>query len=113
MIRFTTFKVGNEEYKLRLTSRSIVDIEQKLGKSIFYSLEHIQDNLVGTVTAILWGSMQAFNTGITSEKTFELYDQYIDEGNSVEDMMQVILDLFEVSGFFKKGQKESLTLNQI
>jgi len=98
------FTVSGNEYKLRLTSSSIVEIEKKLGKSIFAALENIQDNLVETIVTILWGSMQALNSGVNLEKVYKIYDEYIDEGHSIEDLIQEINTLFEVSGFFKKGQ---------
>ena len=104
MNKFMTLCVGGEEYKLRLTASAIVSIEKKLNQSLFTALEHIQDNMVETVTTILWGAMQPLNAGFTTEKAYDLYDEYIDEGNSIEDLMQVINGLFEVSGFFKKGQ---------
>lgn len=104
MIRFTTFCAGGEEYKLRLTASSIMQIEKKLGKSIFEALEQIKTNMVETVVTILWGALQPMNANMSLEKSYEIFDRYIDEGNSMEDFMQVISRLFEASGFFKKGQ---------
>lgn len=104
MNKYYTLTVGGEEYKLRLTASAIMSIEKKLGKSLFTALEHIQDNMVETVTAILWGAMQPLNAGFTIEKAYNLYDAYIDEGHSLEELMQEINGLFEASGFFKKGQ---------
>ena len=96
--------VGSETYNLRLTASAIMAIEKKLGKSLFSALEQIQDNMVETVTTILWGAMQPLNAGFTMEKAAALFDDYIDEGHSLEELMQEINGLFEVSGFFKKGQ---------
>ncbi|MEG0753163.1 MAG: DUF6096 family protein [Angelakisella sp.] len=104
MTRFTIFQVGSEEYKLRLTADAILTAEKKLGKSVFTALQNIQDNLFETVTVILWAAMQSMQHGTTMEKVYTLYDQYIDDGNSIEDLLQVISALFEASGFFKKGQ---------
>jgi len=104
MNKFFTLTVGDEEYKMRLTASSIMSIEKKLGKSLFSALEHIQDNMVETVTTIIWGAMQPLNAGFTTEKAVALFDKFIDEGNSIEDMMLVINGLFEASGFFKKGR---------
>lgn len=104
MTRFITFHVGEIDYKLRLTSSAVVDIEKKLGKSIFKALDSIQDNLVETLVTILWAAMQPLNSGISLEKAYELFDVYIDEEHSVEDFIQVVTKLFEVSGFFKQGQ---------
>ena len=106
MKSFYTLTIGSEEHKLRLTAGAIMAIEKKLGKSLFAALENIQDNLVETIITILWGAMQPLNANFPFEKAAGLFDQYIDDGNSIEDFTQEINALFEASGFFKKGQDE-------
>lgn len=104
MNKFYTMTVGGEEYKMRLTASAIMLIEKKLGKPLFKALETIQDNMVETITTIIWGAMQPLNAGFTMEKATELFDDYIDDGRSIEELMLEINGLFEASGFFKKGQ---------
>lgn len=104
MNKFYTMTVGGEEYKMRLTASAIMQIEKKLGKPLFKALETIQDNMVETITTILWGAMQPLNAGFTMEKATALFDDYIDDGRSIEELMLEINGLFEASGFFKKGQ---------
>lgn len=104
MKNFYTMTIGGEEYRMRLTAGAIMSIEKKLGKPLFKALETIQDNLIETVTTILWGALQPLNANISYDSVLGLYDQYIDDGRSVEDLMQEINGLFEASGFFKKGQ---------
>ena len=106
MNMFYTFTVGGEDYKMRLTASAIMAIEKKLGKSLFAALEGIQENMVETITAIIWGAMQPFNANFPFEKAAGLFDQYIDDGNSLEELMLEINSLFEASGFFKKGQEK-------
>lgn len=104
MNKFYTMTVGGEEYKMRLTAGAIMQIEKKLGKPLFKALETIQDNMVETITTIIWGAMQPLNAGFTIEKATALFDDYIDEGHSLEELIQEINALFETSGFFRKGQ---------
>lgn len=96
--------VGGEEYKMRLTAGAIMQIEKKLEKPIFKALETIRENMVETLTTIIWGAIQPFNQGFSLENAMNLFDEYIDEGKTIEDLMAEINNLFEVSGFFKKGQ---------
>ena len=105
MKSFYTLTVGGEEYKLRLTASAIMQIEKKLGKSLFSALEGIQNNMIETITAILWGAMQPFNANFPFDEAVGLFDQYIDDGHSVEDFMLEINALFKASGFFKKGRE--------
>lgn len=104
MNKFYTMTVGGEEYKMRLTASAIMQIEKKLGKPLFKALETIQDNMVETIITIIWGAMQPLNAGFTMEKATALFDDYIDDGHSIEELMLEINGLFETSGFFKKGQ---------
>ena len=104
MKSFYTLTVGGQEYKLRLTASAIMSIEKRLGKSLFAALGSIQDNPIETIIAIIWGAMQPLNANFPFEKSADLFDQYIDDGNSIENLMQEINALFEASGFFKKGR---------
>ena len=104
MKAFHNLTVGGQDYKLRLTASAIMAIEKKLGKSMFAALESIEDNMIETIATVLWGAMQPLNANCSFEMAVGLFDQYIDDGNSVEDLMQEINALFEASGFFKKGR---------
>ena len=106
MKKFHTITVDGEEYKLRLTASSISTIEKKLNKSLNAALKNTQDNTLETIITILWGARQPFDSSFTFENAQSLFDQYIDDGNSIEELMQEINGLFETSGFFKKGQAE-------
>ena len=106
MTKFYTLTVGDEDYKLRLTASAIMQIEKKLGKSLFTALENIQENMIETITVIIWGAMQPLNANFAYDKAAGIFDQYIDDGHSIEDFMYEINALFEASGFFKKGQEK-------
>ena len=99
-----TFKIGSKDYNLRLTANAIKAIENKLGKSIFQAFENLKDNLVDTFIAVIWGSMQPLNPDFTYEQATDLFDDYIAEGHSFDDLMREVNGLLAVSGFFKKGQ---------
>lgn len=106
MKKYFTLLVAGEEYKLRLTAGSIMAIEKKLQKPLFAALESIQENMVETITTILWGAIQPLNANFSYDNAVSLFDDYIDEGHSIEDMMKIINGVFEASGFFKKGQEQ-------
>jgi len=101
---YYTLSVGGQEYRLRLTASAIMAIEKKMGKSLILAFEDLQENMVETIITVLWGALQPLNSNFPFEKAAELFDQYIDDGNYVEDIIQELINLFEVSGFFKKGQ---------
>lgn len=103
---YTDLTIGEKELKLRLDARSCVSLERKLGKSplaIFMtedkSLPKLEDLIL-----ILHASLQKYNKGFTEDKTYDLYDEYIEEGNTFTDFIPVIMDIFKVSGFFKEEE---------
>ena len=107
MNKFYTMTVNGEEYKMRLTASAIMQIEKKLGKPLFKALETIQDNMVETITTIIWGAMQPLNAGFTMEKATALFDDYIDDGRSIEELMLEINDLFEASVFSRRVRRKT------
>ena len=57
-----------------------------------------------TIPEIVQDAIQSPNASFTMEKATALFDDYIDDGRSIEELMLEINDLFEASGFFRKGQ---------
>ena len=104
MKSFHTLTVGEQEYKLRLTASAIIAIEKKLDKPIFVALDTVYENIVETIATFLWGAIQSLDENFTYKMALGLFDQYIDDGNSIDDLMLEINTLLEVSGFFKRGQ---------
>lgn len=105
-MRYTTFKVGEKEYKLRAAATQIVELEKKLGGrnplSILMAVEGGELPSVTQVLLILHASLQKFNHGMTFERVLELYDEYVEEGNSYTDLIPVMVDVFKTSGFFPR-----------
>ena len=98
--------IGEKELKLRLDARNCVDLERKLGKSpltIFMESDGSLPTLEELIS-ILHSSLQKYNKGFTLEKTYDLYDTYVEEGNTFTDFIPVIMEIFKVSGFFKEEE---------
>ncbi|MDQ0091669.1 putative NUDIX family phosphoesterase [Paenibacillus anaericanus] len=107
---YTTLTVGGTEYKLRLPAKIAGDVERKLGgKSLIgvFGGGDMED-LPGIepLITVLHGSLQVFEHGITLDKTYELYDQYIEDGGSYVGMIKVIIEVLKVSGFFKGAPEQ-------
>jgi len=51
---------------------------------------------------ILHASLQALEHNISLEDTYNIYDEFVDEGNSLLELIPIIVDIFKVSGFFKE-----------
>ena len=103
---YTLFTVGEKEYKCRLTAKSCVDLEKRIGGNPLNIFTKIRDNSemprLQDMMYILHASLQAYNHGITLDDTYEIYDEFINNGNSLMELIPIIIEIFKVSGFFKE-----------
>lgn len=105
---YIDFEAGNKSYKLRLNTRNTVALEKQLGcfpLNIFGSGETVPP--VSTMIAILHASLQCYEHGITLNDAYDIFDEYIADGNSAVDFIPVILEIYKVSGIIPKDNGEA------
>lgn len=98
------FVVGDKTYKLKLSVRNIVLLEKKIGVnplSIFGANGETIPT-VGTMVAILHYSLQQYNHGLTEQDAYTIFEQWLEDGNSLTDFIKVILEIYKVSGLIKQ-----------
>lgn len=103
---YTIFQVGSKEYKCRLTAKACVDLEKRMGGNplnVFMKIRETNEMpKLQDIICILHASLQAYEHGISLDDTYAIYDAYIDEGNSLMELIPVLIEIFKVSGFFKE-----------
>ena len=107
---YKDLKIGDKELKLRLSTRDCVALEKRLGRNPLDDLMAVEQGKLPTITYVvilLHASLQKYQSNYSMENVYDLYDEYIEEGNSLTDMLAVITDIFKVSGFFKEPDKET------
>lgn len=99
------FKAGNNEYKLRLNTRSTVALEKQLGCNPIMIFGANGDSIptVSTMVVILHASLQAYEHGITLEKAYDIFDAYLEDGNTAVDFVKVIMEIYKASGIVPSG----------
>lgn len=108
-MQYKILKVGNKELKLRLRAKDCVELESKIGESPLNVLMKVSDGKIpslGFIISVLHSSLQSFEHGYTLNKTYDLYDEYVENGGDMTGMLEVLTEVFEVSGFFKKEKSE-------
>lgn len=117
---YTTFKVKDTEYKLRLTTRAMIDVEKRLGENplnIFMKMGKDANGAaselpqISTLITILWGALQPYNHGMNEAAVCDLYDEFVDDGHNLFDLVPIILEVFKVSGFLQNDTKEDAEKN--
>lgn len=99
---YTELKIGDKELKLRLTTRDCIALEKRLGRNPLDDVMAVEAGKLPTITyvvTVLHASVQKYQSGYTLEKVFDLYDEYIENGGSLTDIIPVITEIFKVSGF--------------
>lgn len=105
-MNYVIFTAGTKEYKLKLPTKSIVLLERQLGcnpLAIFGNGEQMPT--VTTMVAVLHASLQQLQHGITMVDAYGIFDDYLQDGNSMTDFVQVILDIYRASGLLRDEAK--------
>lgn len=103
---YTIWKVGDEEYKLRLTTLASVQAEKQLGMGMTQVLDHLMDTTV--IITLLWASMQQLNHGINFKDVCEIHDRYMDNGGDLEQLTDVLLDLLAQIGIGQRRDTKNV-----
>lgn len=104
---YTDFTAGNKDYKLRLNTRNMIMLEKQLGcnpLAIFGNGDTLPT--VTQMVNILYCSLIQYNHGISLNDAYDIFDTYLDDGHSATDFIQVILDVYKVSGLIKNEDSE-------
>ena len=105
---YVDFIAGGNNYQLRLNTRNVVMLEKMLGKNplaIFGNGDTLPT--ITEMVQILYSSLQQLNHGISLDKAYDIFDAYVADGHSSTDFVQVIVDIYKVSGLIANVSEES------
>lgn len=103
---FVDFTAGNKEYKLRLSIRATVALEKQLGVNplmIFGDGETIPT--ITTMVNILHAALQQYNHGISLNDAYGIFEEWLNDGNTVVDFLPIIIEVYKVSGIIKQEEE--------
>lgn len=104
---FHFWKVGSEEFKLKLRTAQISKLENKYKCNIITLVEDIPP--LDVMLTIVQAAMMEWTHGVKFEKVQRLFDQYVEEGGSQIDFYtKIILPTMVVSGFFTQKMADSV-----
>lgn len=99
---YVDFSAGGKAYKLRLNTRNTVTLEKQLGcnpLAVFGDGDTIPT--ITTMVQILYCSLLQLNHSVTLDDAYNIFDEYLADGNGATDFLAVIIDIFKVSGLIK------------
>lgn len=107
---FTELIIGGESYKLRLTTRASVQLEKALGYNpiaMFMAIEAGEMPKLSDLLIILQAMLQTYHHGYTIDKTYDLFDRYVEDGHNMFDLVPVFIEVFQQSGYMSAGNAET------
>lgn len=113
---YSIWKISDEkELKLRLSSHQATKVEEKIGMNLLKVFmpeagEEFTLPPLKVMLLLVHGALQKFENGYSFEDVYDLYDEYVDNGGDQATFMtEVLMPLFEVSGFTPRGSKAKKT----
>lgn len=103
-MNYTILTIGDKDYKLKMTARTMCELEKKLGKNpIDILIETSQNKLPKTndLVLILHYALLPYNHNIKIDDVYDIFDDYIAEGHIYMDFIGVVIEVFKVSGIIK------------
>ena len=105
---FEIWTVKGVEYKLKLSTEAIIELESKLNSNLLNILNNGIPSL-RIMAMLIHGALKKYNHGINLKDVNDILDNYFDEGGSQIDLFQnIIIPIFNVSGFFNTAMIESM-----
>lgn len=101
------WKVGKNEYKMKLTTENIMKVEQKYRTNIMNVLSGEGLPPLGFMLTVIQAAMLPFHHKIKSTEVHKIYDKYVEKGGGQTGLLtDVIIPVMTVSGFFTADQAE-------
>ena len=108
-MNYVAFNVGDKELKLKLDAKNTVALERVVGTNPLNELMKVTNCQLPTLDfaiTTLHASLQKLEHGYTLNKVYDLYDEYVEDGHSLVDLIPVLMDVFKAAGFIPKDENQ-------
>lgn len=105
-MNYTELTIGNKQYKLRMNIRATITLEKQLGcnpLAIFGEGDKLPT--ITAMIAILHASLQQYQHNINLNDAADLFEEWLNDGNTPTDFLPVIIDIYKASGIIKDEEK--------
>ena len=106
---YTLFRVGDKEYRLKLTTTQIMRLEKVTGHHPLAILTGAIDDIpsVTNMVQVLYCSMVELNHGISMSDVYHIFDAWLDEGHTTSDFLEIMIEIYEVSGLLPRTTEKN------
>lgn len=114
MENFRKVKINGKEYTLKLNFRStqfMGDLDLRLDPSI---VEQNPLQILSMISTLFYAGMNwGYDVSYSREETDMLIDQYIEEYETLEPLLKMLIELLESASFFKVLHKNQPALGEV
>lgn len=116
---YTTWKVGDTEYKLKLTTATVCKLEENLGVNILKIFNFSDDMPIPplkTMLYIIHGAIIKYHHGLKYSDVIDIFDTWLeddDNNNQMTLLTEVLFPLLQDSGFIPKTETKLKTIDEL
>lgn len=109
---FATWTVAGRDYKLKLKTDEICKLEDKYRTNLLNLVTNDGIPPLAVMLTLIHGAMKPWEHGVKIKDVQKIFDKYLTEGGSQSKLlMDVVMPIMTVSGFFTESQTEDLMEN--
>lgn len=108
MKQFALWEVDGQEYKLKLTTSAVCQLEEKFKTNLLNLVDGMP--ALSTMLTVTHAAMKQWHHGIKYNDVQDLFDKYCDNGGSQTSFLaDVFMEIYNVSGFFSQALADTMT----
>lgn len=106
---YTTVVIKDKQYKLRLSAKSCVELETRLGGNPLNIFMEAAEGKLPSLKSLLimfHQSLVEYQHGLTMDDVYSLYDDYCSENeNNMMSLIALMIEVFKGAGFIPKDDE--------
>ena len=103
---FYEFNAGGNVYKLSIPTRNLVSLEKSLGCNPMGIFAEDSIPKLSDMLTVIFDAMQRFQHGVKMDDVYDIYDAFLEDGNTMTDLIPVIIEVYKASNIIKPDQVE-------
>ena len=112
-MKFYPLTVGDKTYHLRIVTRDHAQLESLLGSTVMEALQDQQKLMqFKTIAIFLHVASRPLSHdhggALTLDQAADLIDEMVDAGKSIDQLITIVMEICEASGFFPAGTMSAM-----
>lgn len=113
-MNYILLTIGENEYKLTLTTKGCVQLERVLGYNpvqLLLELDSGKLPKLSDMIMVLNVMLSQYQHGITIDKVYDIIDAFKADGHQIFELIPIFTDVFKQSGFIAPDAEEEESKN--